>query len=208
MAEEKASYDLSKYPKVLKTKEDYEFIRINFPYDVYVNDFRELLMNATEEKFVGWCKIKKNNKGEEPIITKFHRWTKSPTDKNLKRNMKKIIWKNDEEYDLLCTSEIDPNTNEELPYELEVRNYIKPVDGTPLRYWVFTHVLMQNSKLEQLGYTVQEVSNICMGIDPTFDITKYTKALDEQSAKLQKKIDELNVEIKKDEEKLNGRKED
>lgn len=195
--EEKPKYlDVSQYPKLLKTREDYEFIRKNFDPKLWMEDFRQLLNSSMEEKVVGTCKVVKKNKDEcAPVKMKFFKGNESLKDFYERRL--------DEDY-VVCAS-IDKDT--------EARYYGTQPITKKTECVMVKHQVKPNSKMESLGYTQEDLVCLSLGIDPSGlelldKLSSYEKVLDERIKKLDEEIaetDENLTEAEKKDESSNAK---
>ena len=186
--EEKPKYlDVSQYPKLLKTREDYEFIRKNFDPKLWMEDFRQLLNSSMEERVVGTCLVVKKNKNEyTPVKKKFFKG-----DESLKEFYERRL---DEDY-VVCAS-IDKDT--------EARYYGTQPITKKTECVMVKHQVKPNSKMESLGYTQEDLVCLSLGIDPAGlelidKLTNYEKVLDERIKKLDKEIAETDENIAEEE---------
>ena len=186
--EEKPKYlDVSQYPKLLKTREDYEFIRKNFDPKLWMEDFRQLLNSSMEEKVVGTCRVVKKNKNEyTPVKKKFFKG-----DESLKEFYERRL---DEDY-VVCAS-IDKDT--------EARYYGTQPITKKTECVMVKHQVKPNSKMESLGYTQEDLVCLSLGIDPAGlelidKLTNYEKVLDERIKKLDKEIAESDENLAEEE---------
>ena len=186
--EEKPKYlDVSQYPKLLKTREDYEFIRKNFDPKLWMEDFRQLLNSSMEERVVGTCLVVKKNKNEyTPVKKKFFKG-----DESLKEFYERRL---DEDY-VVCAS-IDKDT--------EARYYGTQPITKKTECVMVKHQVKPNSKMESLGYTQEDLVCLSLGIDPAGlelidKLTNYEKVLDERIKKLDKEIAESDENLAEEE---------
>ena len=186
--EEKPKYlDVSQYPKLLKTREDYEFIRKNFDPKLWMEDFRQLLNSSMEERVVGTCLVVKKNKNEyTPVKMKFFKGNES-----LKEFYERRL---DEDY-VVCAS-IDKDT--------EARYYGTQPITKKTECVMVKHQVKPNSKMESLGYTQEDLACLSLGIDPSGlelldKLTNYEKVLDERIKKLDKEIAESDENLAEEE---------
>ena len=186
--EEKPKYlDVSQYPKLLKTREDYEFIRKNFDPKLWMEDFRQLLNSSMEEKVVGTCKVVKKNKDEyAPVKMKFFKGNES-----LKEFYERRL---DEDY-VVCAN-IDKDT--------EARYYGAQPITKKTECVMVKHQVKPNSKMESLGYTQEDLVCLSLGIDPSGlelldKLSNYEKVLDERIKKLDEEIAETNENLAEEE---------
>lgn len=63
------------YPKTLNTKEDYEFVRQNFPKEEWKEDFEDLLATVNE-----WFNLGKLEEGDAGITDDTHKVVESEQD--------------------------------------------------------------------------------------------------------------------------------
>ena len=186
--EEKPKYlNISKYPKLLKTREDYEFIRKNFDPKLWMEDFRQLLNSSMEEKVVGTCRVVKKNKEEyAPVKMKFFKGNES-----LKEFYERRL---DEDY-VVCAS-IDKDT--------EARYYGTQPITKKTECAMVKHQVKPNSKMESLGYTQEDLVCLSLGIDPSGlelldKLSNYEKVLDERIKKLDEEIAETDENLAEEE---------
>ena len=188
--EEKPKYlDISQYPKLLKTREDYEFIRKNFEPQLWMEDFRQLLSSSTEEKVVGTCRVVKKNKTEyKPVKMKFFKGNE-----NLKEFYERRL---DEDY-VVCAS-IDKDT--------EARYYGTQPITKKTECVMVKHQVKPNSKMEALGYTQEDLICLSLGIDPAGlelidKLNEYQKVLSDRITKLDEEIAETDEKLANEEKK-------
>jgi hypothetical protein len=117
------------YPQTLETREDYEFIRKNFPKNIWDHDYLELLMDAYTNVVVGKSPTWYFKDEKDPESAEF---SCTPIDKELE--------------DTILSNE-DKFTSEE-----KVNFFNRVVTYQGVKYLIRLEE-NQNSKLFQLGYT-------------------------------------------------------
>lgn len=146
--------DNIKYPMILRTREDYEFIINNFPKEKWEKDVHKLLFDAYEDTLVGVLEVS-DKYSETMKITK----------KDYVRNYKKIIRK--------FFRIIGDTTSE---YE----KIIEFTDGSELRKYTgfdkyYFHMrtrIDKESKAIRIGFTIDELFAILFGfLDPNLKST-------------------------------------
>ena len=178
--------DLSKYPRELNTREDYEFVRNNFPRKYWEEDYKKLLNDSFEDVPVARLSIlttkveKDETTGEEKEIHEitsrkdFDVKTKKGKEKwiSLVKHLKAVEQR---ETDLDIEDEEDgkkeiladcftlSNRDEYLNGNERVMIYITP-EGF-VRYYVYRTIEKPNSKIKQLGYTADQVVDWIVGIE-------------------------------------------
>ena len=179
--------ELSNYPRELNTREDYEFVRNNFPRKYWEEDYKRLLDDSFEDIPVAKVSIlttkveDDDGSGEEKEIHEitarkdFDVKTKKGKEKwiSLVKHLKEIERKetdfdaeDDEEEgrkEILTDCFDVTNRDEYLNTNERLKLYITK-EGF-LRYYVYRTVEKPNSKIRQLGYTPDEVVDWIVGVD-------------------------------------------
>lgn len=143
------------YPKLLQTREDYEFIMTNFPKEKWEPDVHKLLFDAFEDVLVGVVKISAYNYKETDKLFK----------KDYVTNYKKIIrklFRITEDTTIGYETIIRFNDNSELRKYKEFDNYY---------FHVKTRVDPE-AKAIRIGFTTDELFAILFGfLDPSIKST-------------------------------------
>ena len=138
--------DLSKYPKTLETKEDYLFIRENFPSKLWLEDFINLEYESMVDVVVGI--LKKTDSGFK-IIRKLDLSDKK--DSVDSETLTELI-KGYPSYQVVYTGEFE----EEPTWSIfECEN----------RFFGVIHVEKEDSKMKRIGFTHEELLKLINGWD-------------------------------------------
>ena len=175
--------DLSKYPKVLKTREDYEFIMKNFPAKYWQLDFRDLILESINVVLVGICDIKYQKvEGEEEL------------EEAVPLHIKYLKNAFAADY-IYFQSILDTVADYETVYcfdipTREVRKYIyqdKP-------YYIIVDIVEKSdSKMKRLGYTMEEAICLSMGIidDETVETMQHLHDMEKSISDKLKELDDM-----------------
>ena len=161
------------YPKVLLTREDYEFIMTNFPREKWEPDVNKLLFDSFDIKVVGVLEVSDKYTPEMNI-----------TKKNYVFNSKKILRKF---YRVIEDTESDFERILQLNDNSEIRKYKE----FPKYYFHARLVENTKSKAYKIGFTVDELYAILFGLlDPS--IKSNISKLEELNKKYEEEIKNAN----------------
>lgn len=181
--------DLSKYPTKLTTKEDYEYIRHNFPEEYWKADFSKLFYDSMEYRVIGTCAVQPLpiKKGDDED-RKYRVYSKEDiSDIIEQKELSKMI----EECDDVKNVNIDYDKSIIHDSRIEV---MKHPDYPYSHCFMLISVEKENSKAKKLGYNIEDVLAISLGI------INAQEEMNEQQKKMEKainsKVEKLNQEIK------------
>lgn len=165
--------DLSKYPRVLRTKEDYEYARNNFPAEYWTKDFKKLIMDSIETRIVKICEDVHKVHGKDDVY-EYKKSMDLKTTNPLYRYL----------YDL-----IDEDPGETLRIE-DDENELRKYTTQHGDFYLLVHTSMKkDSKLERIGYTMDEAISASMGVVENHQDMQ--EKINKVQESLQKKIDEV-----------------
>lgn len=132
-----------RYPEVLKTKEDYEYVRNNFPREYWEKDFEEILTDGFSYEVVGTLP-----KMEDPEY-----WEKQSVETIMKAI--KLEW---------CDrgSPVLSHQAEWVQKEISFDDSIVYWNN---KIWYIKFVPDKNAKIKTLGYTVEELLDILYPVE-------------------------------------------
>ena len=174
-----------KIPMYLETREDYEYMRNNFPYDVWSKDFTALLSISIHETCIAKCKVSVNEEGYVNKITDID-WFSQKTKNDIKRMKERDEYLENYSYTRMKVAE-----NVDLKFgECSVREY--DIDGKKV-YYIFRIQEVENSKASKLGYTIDELYELLLGIgEAETELRETEEKLKEMKDNVKKKIMEEN----------------
>lgn len=136
------------YPQVLSTKEDYEYVRQNFPREYWEKDFEELLSEGYSYKVLGIVPDEYFDKSNEELEkTRF----------------------NDEEFSKVLTPVPEKKATTLLNHQAEWESREITFDITMVRWNKKTYVVVfvpdPDSKIAKVGYTTDELIEILFPVE-------------------------------------------
>ena len=171
------------YPMILKTREDYEFIIKNFPREKWEVDVQKLIIDAMDTRIVGVMDNKISNYNEKTVT--FHK-------RDYVHNYKKIIKK------MLIKNHLEVNENFETVFTCKDGSELRKYEMDKSHLYHTKIIYNPESKLFKIGFTVDELMAITMGIlDPS--MRSQMKDLEKQEKELQNAIDKLETQEKEEE---------
>ena len=174
--------DEKEYPKLLKTREDYEFIMTNFPKEKWELDVNKLLFDAFDIRVVGVLEVSDK-------YTPDMNFSK----RNYVLNYKKILKK------LLRTVE-DIDSDFEKVLQLDDNSELRKYKEFPKYYFHVRIIENPNAKAIKLGFTIDELYALLFGLlDPSLKSTiakfdELNKKYEEEIKNADKIIEEYNKE--------------
>ena len=174
--------DEKEYPKLLKTREDYEFIMTNFPKEKWELDVNKLLFDAFDIRVVGVLEVSDK-------YTPDMNFSK----RNYVLNYKKILKK------LLRTVE-DIDSDFEKVLQLDDNSELRKYKEFPKYYFHARIIENPNAKAIKLGFTIDELYALLFGLlDPSLKSTiakfdELNKKYEEEIKNADKIIEEYNKE--------------
>lgn len=191
-------FDLSKYPKVLNTREDYEFIRNNFPRKYWEEDYKQLLNDSFA--VIPYAPVKISRDENSGKINKLTRLEKSFNFEKIRKNKNRF-----EEYKSLCEKLekefdesillMDNNTIAEgIEYEGE-----KIESNEEIRLFsdslacVCHNIEKPDSKIRKLGYTPEQIFDYIIGISEEEFEKKQKEFLEKSNSKLNNILKEAGL---------------
>lgn len=134
------------YPMELKTREDYEFIRNNFPREMYGPDFIELMAVSGTQTVVGIARYNRRAKEDE-----FPYEWEAVTGRR-QEFLQKALNKHPEKVETITITPVEgleivliPDINQTVVTKIDYKD---------------------DCKMKRLGYTEKDIMNIVYGIDP------------------------------------------
>lgn len=174
------------YPAILKTRADYEFIIKNFPREKWEIDVQKLIIDSMDTKIVGAI----DNRKEFPKGMNLY---KRDYIHNYKKFIKKMLLKNNREV----------NENYELVFTCKDGSEIRKYGVDDFHLYHAKIIYNPESKLFKIGFTVDELMAITMGIlDPS--TKSQMEELKKQEQELQKEIDKVESEMKENDNNESG----
>ena len=143
--------DLSKYPRTLTSKEDYDYIRENFPMEYWLTDYQQLINDSIEVVPIFVCDKVHIKKGKHAEIIKVHR---------VKESEKKFL-----------TELVKDNPGISLYFDeskypyTDLREY--ELENGSKKYILVRTQEKKDSKAKRLGIDLDDIISYTIGIDPS-----------------------------------------
>lgn len=143
--------DLSKYPRTLTSKEDYDYIRENFPMEYWLTDYQQLIDDSIEVVPIFVCDKVHLTKGNHAEIIKVHRVKKSEKD--------------------VLTELVTDNPGVSFYFDeskypgMDLREY--EMEHASKKYILVRTQEKKDSKAKRLGIDLDDIVSYTIGINPS-----------------------------------------